>query len=227
VAGSAAEDWVQQAPEHNVAVVASRSPQSGDKAPHSKTPLDLQPTASEPKAAKPMRLADILHPKLVIPQLRSRNKWDAIEELVDKLVEAHELRILDRRQVLEAVLQRERSRSTGLDGGLALPHARTPVVEDMIGSLGIAPDGIPFESTDGSDSQLVCLLVVPELQHRDHIKTVADAARLLSGRSLRDELIAAGRDGSAERILEIIRQAEGPGCLDEWETEEGKVRSAK
>lgn len=158
-----------------------------------------------------MRLADILQQKLVIPQLRSRTKWDAIEELVDHLIAAHELRILDRRQVLEAVLQRERSRSTGLDGGVALPHARTPVVEDMIGSLGIAPGGIPFESTDGSDAQLICLLVVPELQHRDHIKTVADIARLLSGRPLRDDLIAAGCSGSAERILEILRQAEGPG----------------
>jgi len=156
----------------------------------------------------------------LIPQLRSRTKWDAIEELVDKLVETHELRILDRRQVLEAVLQRERSRSTGLDGGLALPHARTPVVEDMVGSLGIAPDGIPFESTDGSDAQLICLLVVPELQHRDHIKTLADVARLLSGRPLRDDLIAAGRSGSAERILEIIRQAEGPGCLGDWGNDE-------
>lgn len=174
-----------------------------------------------------MRLADILQHKLVIPQLRSRNKWDAIEELVDQLVEAHELRILDRRQVLEAVLQRERLRSTGLDGGLALPHARTPVIEDMIGSLGIAPAGIPFESTDGSDSQLVCLLIVPELQHRDHIKTVADVARLLSNRSLCDDLIAAGRSGSAERILEIIRQAEGPGCLEEWETQPGRVQDAK
>ena len=162
-----------------------------------------------------MRLADILQHKLVIPQLRSRTKWDAIEELVDKLVEAHELRILDRRQVLEAVLQRERSRSTGLDGGLALPHARTPVVEDLIGSLGIAPDGIPFESTDGSDAQLICLLVVPELQHRDHIKTVADIARLLTGRPLRDDLISAGRGGSAERVLELIGQAEGPGCLSD------------
>jgi len=162
-----------------------------------------------------MRLADILQHQLVIPQLRSRTKWDAIEELVDKLVEAHELRILDRRQVLEAVLQRERSRSTGLDGGLALPQARTPVVEDVIGSLGIAPDGIPFESTDGSDAQLVCLLVVPEVQHRDHIKTVADIARLLSGRPLRDDLISAGRSGSAERVLELIRQAEGPGCLSD------------
>ena len=162
-----------------------------------------------------MRLTDILQHKLVIPQLRSQTKWDAIEELVDKLVETHELRILDRRQVLGAVLQRERLHSTGLDGGLALPHARTPVVEDVIGALGIAPEGIPFESTDGSDVQLICLLVIPELQHHDHIKTITDIARLLSGCPLREALVAAGRSGTAEQVLELIGQAEGPGCLSD------------
>jgi len=69
-----------------------------------------------------MRLADILQHKLVIPRLHSRTKWDAIEELVDKLVEAHELRILDRARSWKRPAT-QRSRSTGLDGGLAL---RTP-----------------------------------------------------------------------------------------------------
>ena len=99
-----------------------------------------------------MRLLDILQGKLVIPRMRSRDKWAAIEELVDKLVEEHEIRIFDHREVLEAVLAREKSRSTGLDHQVALPHGRSQVMEDLVGVLGIAPLGIPFESTDGQDA---------------------------------------------------------------------------
>ena len=157
-----------------------------------------------------MRLLDIIQGKLLIPQMRSANKWDAIEELVDQLVQEHEIRILDRRTVLDAVLARERSQSTGLNRNVALPHGRSRAVEDLIGVLGVAPQGIPFESTDGLDARLICLLVIPEVQYREHIKTVADVAHLLSDQRLQQELIAAGLTGFADRVRDVIERAEGP-----------------
>lgn len=163
-----------------------------------------------------MRLLDIVQGKLVIPQMRARNKWDAIEELVDKLVAEHEIRIFDRREVLEAVVARERSRSTGLEQQVAMPHGRSRAVEDLLGVLGIAPDGIPFESTDGADAQVICLLVIPELQHRDHIKTISDLARLLTEPSFREQLVAAGRTGSHQNVLQSVEQREGPDFLQGW-----------
>lgn len=163
-----------------------------------------------------MRLLDIVQGKLVIPQMRARNKWDAIEELIDKLVEEHEIRIFDRREVLEAVVARERSRSTGLEQQVAMPHGRSRAVEDLLGVLGIAPDGIPFESTDGADAQVICLLVIPELQHRDHIKTISDLARLLTEPSFREQLVAAGRTGSHQNVLQFVEQREGPDFLQGW-----------
>lgn len=163
-----------------------------------------------------MRLLDIVQGKLVIPQMLARNKWDAIEELVDKLVAEHEIRIFDRREVLEAVVARERSRSTGLEQQVAMPHGRSRAVEDLLGVLGIAPDGIPFESTDGADAQVICLLVIPELQHRDHIKTISDLARLLTESSFREQLVAAGRTGSHQNVLQSVEQREGPDFLQGW-----------
>ena len=127
-----------------------------------------------------------------------------------QLVQEHEIRILDRRTVLDAVLTRERSQSTGLDRNVALPQGRCRAVEDLIGVLGVAPQGIPFESTDGLDARLICLLVIPEVQYREHIKTVADVAHLLSDQRLQQELIAAGLTGSADRVRDVIERAEGP-----------------
>jgi mannitol/fructose-specific phosphotransferase system IIA component (Ntr-type) len=158
-----------------------------------------------------MRLLDILQAKLVIPRMRSRTKEEAIEELVDRLVAEHEIRFLDRREVLESVLQRERTQSTGLDRQIALPHGRTHAVEDILGVLGIAPHGIPFDSTDGRDARLICLLVIPETQFREHIRTLADVARVLSDAGLREELIRSGAAGSAADILALLERTEGPG----------------
>ncbi len=160
-----------------------------------------------------MRLLDLLQERLVVPRMRSRTKWDAIEELVDKLVEEHELRIFDRQEVLEALVAQERRHSTGLSQGLALPHARTSVLEDPIAVLGVAAEGIPFESVDGQDTQLICLLMIPDAQYGDHIKTIADITRLLSDAALRAQLVAAARTGDDREVLNVIKASEGPGFL--------------
>ena len=164
-----------------------------------------------------MRLLDIVQGKLVIPQMRARTKWDAIDELVDRLVEEHEIRIFDQPDVLEAVLVRERSLSTGLQDHVALPHARMQVVDDLIGVLGIAPDGIPFESIDGKDAVLIALLIVPEYAYREHIHTLTMISALLSRPDFRSQLVAAGRTGSAQQVIEIIERTEGREFLQDIE----------
>jgi mannitol/fructose-specific phosphotransferase system IIA component (Ntr-type) len=158
-----------------------------------------------------MRVADILQGSMIVPKMRSRNKWDAIEELVDHLVEAHEIRILDRREVLDVVCTRERMRSTGLDNRVALPHGRSPIIEDVIGVLGVSVAGIPFESTDGQDAQLICLLVFPESQSRDHLQVLSDMARTLSNGDFRNRLIAAAAAGGAESLWKEVQSAAGWG----------------
>jgi PTS system fructose-specific IIC component len=160
-----------------------------------------------------MRLLDLVQGRLIIPQMRSRNKWDAIEELVDKLLEEHEIRIFEREEVLRAVLERERSRSTGLNDRVAMPHARTPTLQDPVAVLGIAPGGIPFESTDDQDAEVICLLLIPEAQYSDHIKTMADMNRLLSDARFRAELVDAARAGDAQGVLDVVERHEGPGFL--------------
>lgn len=159
-----------------------------------------------------MRLVDILQGKLIVPQMRSRTKWDAIEELVDHLVDAHEIRILDRREVLDAVCTRERTRSTGLDNRIALPHGRSQIIEDVIGVLGMSSAGIPFESTDGQDAQLICLLVFPAVQSRDHLRILSDITRTLSNGAFRDRLFAVAAEGKADSLLDAVGSAEGLGA---------------
>ena len=101
-----------------------------------------------------MRLTEILREDIVKVDLDAINKWEAIQELIDILITSHDLRLTERDEIIEAVFTRERSLSTGLEHGIAVPHATIDSLEDVIGALGTSKDGIPFESRDGQPAKL-------------------------------------------------------------------------
>ncbi len=98
-----------------------------------------------------MLLSELLQEDVVKIGLQATTKWEAIEELVDVLVAAHEIRLGDRDEVIEAVVARERSASTGLKYGLAVPHGSlSTACRRSWRVLGTSAAGIPFESIDDS-----------------------------------------------------------------------------
>ncbi|UCD57499.1 MAG: PTS sugar transporter subunit IIA, partial [Candidatus Hydrogenedentota bacterium] len=100
----------------------------------------------------------------------------------------------------------ERSMSTGMERGIAIPHANSPLIDEVVGALGISKTGIPFESLDGQPVQLVILLVIPKDKFQQHVRTLAGIARLFN----QDQMTRALRNAtSAEGAMEIIRAEEG------------------
>jgi len=157
-------------------------------------------------------LGEMLHEGVVKIGLDAKEKYEAIEELVDLLVEAHDIPLSLRDHVVEAVTARERSMSTGMEAGVALPHGSSDQVDDIIGAFGIAPRGIPFESLDGRPAKLIILLVVPKQRFQAHVRTLAGIAHLLSQESLREALIQAS---DVTTVLELIEQEEDKAGLHE------------
>jgi mannitol/fructose-specific phosphotransferase system IIA component (Ntr-type) len=155
-----------------------------------------------------MLLSEIIQADLIKIGLEAHSKWEAIEELIDVLINAHELRMVDRAEVTEAVMNRERSLSTGMEHGLAVPHAAVGCVHDIIGSLGISREGVPFESMDGQPARLVVLLVIPQGSFQRHVRTLASIARLASDRDLRERLYSAE---TPEQVLKLIAELESSG----------------
>ncbi len=82
-----------------------------------------------------MQLSELIQEDVIKVGLEAHDKWEAIQELVDILVAAHEVRQNDRAAVIEAVNTRERSFSTGLKYGLAVPHGAVDCVKDIIADL--------------------------------------------------------------------------------------------
>lgn len=154
-----------------------------------------------------MLLSEMVQEDLVTTELRARNKWDAIEELIDLLVITHELRVVNRAEVLEAVIARERTLSTGLEHGLAVPHGAVECVIDLLAVIGISHEGIPFDSLDGNPARLIVLLVIPKGAFRAQVSTLAGVARLARSKESRERIIAAR---TPREVMEAIYEIERP-----------------
>ena len=152
-----------------------------------------------------MLLSELIQGDLILTGMEAADKWEAIEVLVDLLIAAHEIRLIDRGEVLAAVNARERSMSTGLDQGLAVPHGSVDCVSDVIACLGVSRTGVPFDSPDGQPAYLIALLVIPKGSFHRHVRTLAGIARLASNPELRRRILEAG---SPREVLEAIQALE-------------------
>lgn len=152
-----------------------------------------------------MLLSEMVQEDLIKVGLEATNKWEAIEELVDLLIGSHELRLNDRSEVIDAVYTREKSLSTGLEHGLAVPHASVDCVSDIIATIGISKQGVEFESVDGKPARLVVLLVIPKGKFQRHVRTLAGIARLARNQTLRDRIYEAD---DAETVMQAIYEFE-------------------
>jgi len=156
-----------------------------------------------------VHLFELIQEDQIKIDLEATTKWEAIEELIDVLVRTHELRITDRGEVLDAILARERSLSTGLEHGLAVPHGTVGCVPDLIGSLGVSRKGIPFESADGQPARIIALLVIPKGAYPRHVRTLAGIARLASNKELRDRVVAAKTPADILDTFYALESADG------------------
>ncbi len=140
-----------------------------------------------------MRLTELFAPEDLILDFQPDDKWDSVSRLVDHLRERGRIPAEEVETIRDAVLARERSMSTGMERGIAIPHAAVDGVENLAVALGIVSSkgGLNFESIDGQPTRLVVLLVIPKTQKLLHIRTLADVARVLGKDSVREQLLAA------------------------------------
>jgi fructose-specific phosphotransferase system IIA component len=148
-----------------------------------------------------MTLGSLLSVDQIIPEMKSTERWAAIVELIDLLVEKHAVRKTDRESVLAALRQREETMSTGIGFGIAIPHASSNCVNEVVAAFGRSSAGIEFDSLDNSPVKFIVLFVVPKDQFQVHLRTLAAIAKFLNDKSVREQL---GRAESAEEILAIF-----------------------
>lgn len=121
-----------------------------------------------------MILHKIISENTILLDISDMDKWNVIEALMDRIMQTGQCR--DRQAVVSAVVDREKRCSTGLVNGVAIPHARSEMVGEMIGALGISKKGIDFESADGKPCHLVFLIIAPHSESTRYLKALSEVA---------------------------------------------------
>ena len=134
-----------------------------------------------------MKLIELLVKEQIEPNLKGENKFQIIEELIDRLNSNQQVK--NRDQALEDVLAREGYLSTGLENGLAIPHAKTDGVDKLVISFGIKRDGVDFESLDGKPASLIFLVLSPRDTSGPHIQALATISRNLKDKTIREMIL--------------------------------------
>ncbi len=145
-----------------------------------------------------MNLASLLTEGQIIPELESTDHWDVIGELVDHLTDHGFLPARLRDDTLEALKEREEKISTGIGSGVAIPHAFSDQIDDVVAVFGRSREGINFEAVDNNPVHFIVLFVVPKSQHHLHLKTLAAIAKLFTRSEVRRQL------GAAENREDIL-----------------------
>ncbi len=148
-----------------------------------------------------MNLASLLNRDQVLSTMEASEHWEAIEELVGTLHEHGYLSDAQKPPVLEALKEREEKISTGIGHGVAIPHAFSDEVEEVVAMFGRSKEGIDFEALDNAPVYFVILFVVPRKQYQLHLKTLSAIAKLFTNRKVRERLTDAQ---SVDEILAIF-----------------------
>jgi mannitol/fructose-specific phosphotransferase system IIA component (Ntr-type)/Kef-type K+ transport system membrane component KefB len=135
------------------------------------------------------------------PRLLADTKAAAISELIEMLDD--EGLISDRMEALGAVIAREEGMSTGIENGIAMPHARTRAVDRLVCAVGLKPEGIDFGTLDNRPVRIVILLLAPVDLPAPQLQAIAYFIRILNEQG-RAALLACD---SAEDMVEILRGA--------------------
>ena len=125
-----------------------------------------------------MRLTDILKPQNIRVPVEGKTKVEAISELVSLLAANGEIK--DAKKVLDAVLEREATRTTGIGNGLAIPHGKADGVTNLVMAIGKCATEIDFQSIDGRPVTLIWLLSSPKDMTGPHIHALARISRLMT-----------------------------------------------
>ncbi len=147
-----------------------------------------------------MNIGDLLTEELIIEDLKGENKFEVIEELLDLLVRAG--KVEDRETALNDLIEREQYLSTGLERHLAVPHAKTSAVRELLVSFGRSLKGLDFDTLDGKPAHFIFLVLSPRDTSGPHIKTLAQITRNFRDDTIPEQLMNAK---SRREILEIIQ----------------------
>lgn len=148
-----------------------------------------------------MKLLDCLEESWIIPELKGKDKESILRELSEVLV--HPCGLSSSKELVSALLEREKLGSTGIGEGVAIPHGRLKKLKHFYISFGRSLNGVDFDAIDNKPCQLFFLVLAPENSTLENLHLLARIANLLKDSSFKKRLLEAT---SQKELFEIISE---------------------
>ena len=152
-----------------------------------------------------MVFSDNLKKNNIIVKVKSNNRWDLIVEMLNVAIKSKGVKEKDKAIIKDALIEREKSMTTGIGKGIAIPHCTTSKIDEAIIVLALCHEGIDFESIDNKPVKIAILLLIPNNKFKLHIKTLANIAKIISDEQLREKLLPLKNQ---ESVLKTISEYE-------------------
>jgi PTS system nitrogen regulatory IIA component len=137
-----------------------------------------------------MRMSEFVIREAISADLKANQKEGVIREMVENLRLAGYFKDNMAEDVIKAILKRELLSSTGIGDGVAIPHAKHPSVDRLIGAVAVSPKGVPFDSVDNDPVYVLVMLISPQERPSEHLRALEGVSRCLKDknfvRSLRE-----------------------------------------
>ncbi|MFK5954655.1 MAG: PTS sugar transporter subunit IIA [Desulfobacterium sp.] len=149
-----------------------------------------------------MKISEILHRSAIIADLKSNDKKGVLEELAAAVSGMTET---DSQHILKVLLEREQLGSTGIGGGIGIPHGKLNAINSIVVGFGLSRGGVDFDSLDNKPVHIFFLLITPENSTGSHLKVLAQISRLLKQNDFKDRLMKAE---NVDDIVQVIHDVD-------------------
>ncbi len=145
-----------------------------------------------------MDLSDLILPEAILPLLKANSKKQVLQAIAER---ASAMTGVQEKEIFETLVKREKLGSTGVGGGIAIPHGKLAGLDRIFGLFARLPKPIDFEALDDHPVDLIFLLLAPEGAGADHLKALARVARLFREPGMAGKLRASSDTSALYAVL--------------------------
>ncbi len=146
-----------------------------------------------------MRIGTILTADVICTSSKGEIKEEIIKELLNMLVKAN--LVLNKEQAFDDLMKREAKMSTGIQHGVAIPHAKTTAVKRLVACVGLKKEGLDFDSLDGQKSTIFIMTLSPIDRVGPHVQFLAEISKVIRTEEARKQLLQAKE---AQEVLAVF-----------------------
>jgi PTS system nitrogen regulatory IIA component len=149
-----------------------------------------------------MRILDVLSTNTINVDLKAKDKKGVLEELAAPIAD---MMGAGRDDLVKILLERERLGSTGIGGGIGIPHGKVRHLKSLTLGFGLSRQGVDFDSMDGRPTHIFFLLLTPENSAGLHLKLLARISRMLKNEDFKQRLMHANHP---DDVLTVIKEGD-------------------